>query len=102
MLPKDKLKAIKSSISSTNPQMLRVFNALSDPSRFHIFKLLLNHKDICVSDIANILGITVPAASQQLKILEIAQLVKREREGQMICYKIANDNPAVKSIIKII
>jgi len=103
MLPKEKLKIIQASISNAQDSNLpRIFSALSDPGRFQIFNLLLKHKDVCVSDIASILNTTVPAASQQLKILELVGLVKREREGQMICYKIAGDNPTVKSIIKLI
>ena len=67
-----------------------------------MFKLLAEQDDLCVTDFANVFNISVPAASRQLKILEIMNLVKRERMGQMICYCLRADNPIVEKIIKII
>ena len=78
-----------------------VFNALSDPNRFRVFKLIVRREDFCVSDLARSLGVSVPAVSQQLRILEINGLVVRERRGQMICYKVKEDDPTVKSLIRI-
>lgn len=70
--------------------------------RYRIFKLLLQRHDLCVTDVANVLGISLPAASQQLRIMELSGLVKKERMGQMMCYCIREDDPVVKSIIKMI
>lgn len=79
-----------------------IFNALGDSSRFKIFQILMGHKDVCVSDIANILDITVSAASQQLRILELVGLVKRARMGQMICYELKKENLPVRLAVKLI
>lgn len=54
-----------------------IIGALGEPGKFRIFKLLMEHHDICVTDVANILDITVSAASQQLQILEMLELVKK-------------------------
>ena len=78
-----------------------MFNALSDLNRFRVFKLLARRQDLCVSDLARVLGVSVPAVSQQLRILEMNGLVYRERRGQMICYKVKKDDPVVKFVIKI-
>lgn len=78
-----------------------MFNALGDPGRFRIFRLLMARCDICVTDLANIFGISVPAASQQLRVLEMTGLVKKERLGQTICYEVRNDDPLVKTILKL-
>lgn len=76
-----------------------IFNALGDACRFKIIKMLLKHRDICVTDVAKILNVTVSAASQQLRILEMTGLVKKKRMGQMICYEFKKDNPLLKTIL---
>lgn len=84
----------------TNLNLVRTFSALAEPGRLKIFKLLMKRRDICVSEVAEIMKISVPAASRQLKILETAGLVRRVRNGQMICYVINQSEPIVKAIKK--
>lgn len=79
-----------------------MFNALSDRCRFTIFKALLAHEGICVTEVAGILDVSVPAASQQLKIMEQAGLITRERDGQKICYCINKKDVTVKSLITLL
>lgn len=101
MLTKDRIKAIKRDISPENDRMPLILKTLGDPGRFRIVKILMEYHDICVTDIASILGITVSAASQQLRVLERVGLVRKERMGQMICYEIRDDDPIVKSLCKL-
>lgn len=102
MLTGRQIIEIKTEISQNNRVFSDAFYALGDRGRFKIFRLLLKYRDVCVSEIAKILNISVPAASHQLKILEQSGLTTRERMGQMICYKINEENPLVKAIINII
>ena len=88
-------------VTENDRRLSSMFNALSDLNRFRVFKLLTRRQDLCVSDLARVLGVSVPAVSQQLRILEMNGLVERERRGQMICYKIKKDDPVVKFVIKI-
>lgn len=83
-------------------QLSHMFEALSDSGRFKIFKILLSHQDLCVSDLANICNISIPAASQQLKILERSNLIQKERHGRRICYIIERRSTVVHMIIKLI
>jgi len=101
MLGPVQIKAIKNTIQDGEEQFPLIFAALGETGRFRIFRLLMKHQGLCVTDIANILGITVPAASQQLKILEMSGLIRKERRGQMTCYEIRDSDPVIKSIIKI-
>lgn len=90
-------------LTTTNVNRLSLaFGALSDGGRIRIIKILSRRNDICVSDIARILGVSVPAASQQLKVLEMAGLVEKERCGQMVCYRLNKKEPFVKSILKVV
>ena len=81
-----------------------LFSALGDSNRMKIFQLLLQNQsnEFCVSEIAEELKTSVPAASKQLKTMEMVGLVKRKRVGQMICYEIVSDNPVIKDLTKII
>jgi len=98
MLAKTQVTKVRNSVSADGDRLSMFFGALSDVGRLNIFKLLLANKNLCVTDVANIFKISVPAASQQLKIMEMNGLVKKERQGQMICYCIRKDNPLVKDV----
>ena len=101
MLSEKKLERLRKGIVSEGRLPL-VFDALGDPGRFSIFMLLASHPEVCVSDVARVLGISVPAASQQLRILERVGLVRKVRQGQMICYEVHDENPLVRGIIKLV
>lgn len=102
MLASAQIEKIRKSLNAKASPLPAVFGALSDQGRYRIFLLLLRNKGLCVTDISRILNISVPAASQQFKILEKAGLVFRERMGQMTCYSLDEKNPIVKSIIKLL
>jgi len=66
-----------------------IFKILADPTRLKLLKLLSQTKDshpLCVNALAFRLGVTQPAASQHLKVLKSAGLVKGERHGYRIHY----------------
>ena len=74
------------------------FGALGDSTRYVIFKVLARHEGFCVSDVAHIVGISVPATSQQLKYLELSNLVVRKRSGRKICYEVNEGNTIARSL----
>lgn len=86
-------------MSGEKSRLPMILSALGDPGKFQIFKLLMEHGDICVTDVANIFDITVSAASQQLRVLEMLELVEKMRMGQMVCYELKRDNPIVNQLI---
>lgn len=100
MLTPEQVRKLRAKLTEGNRQLVTMFSALADPGRFGIFRLLIGQADLCVTDVANIFNISVAAASQQLKVLELSGLVNRTRMGQMICYEVKNDDPLVKTIIK--
>lgn len=102
MLKKKQIANIKAELSSEEMAFPLVFQALSDPCRFKIFKVLMRYHDMCVTDIANIFSITLSAASQQLRVLERLGLVQKTRMGQMVCYKINVGNPITKQLLKLL
>lgn len=102
MLPKNEITQLQKQNSKKDTPIHLVFSALSDPSRLHLFKVLQKNENVCVSDAANILKVSVPAASRQLKILESSGLIEKVRKGQMTCFKANKANKLTKAIIDII
>ncbi len=80
----------------------RLFAALGERSRLRIVFLLERHGELCVTDIAEILGVTLPAASQHLRILELAGLLEKERMGNTICYRLRSGRPIVRPLLRIL
>jgi len=99
---KAKLIKIKKNLEKIDHSLVSLFHILADYSRFHIFWLVVNFKDLCVSQIAEVSNITVSAASQHLRMMEMAGLVERVKKGQRTCFKINEKNILVKDIIKIL
>ena len=58
---------------------------------------MLFESEMCVCDIAALLGMTQSAISHQLRALKNARLVKARREGKTVFYSLADDH--VKTII---
>jgi len=102
MLNKSQVEKIQVESSTGNKTLSLIFSALSDPGRLRIFKVLLEHPEVCVSDIANILNVSVPAASRQLKILEFSGLIEKVRRGQTTCFKVDKNALKTKSVIDVL
>ena len=96
------LKRRKTAVDEKSTKdMVRKFNALGDSTRFSLFKLLAKDRGKCVSELAQSVGISAAGASQQLKVLEQAGIIERERDGQKICYQLSEDEQT-KDLISII
>ncbi len=63
------------------------WDALADPTRRHILKLLRT-ADLNAGEIASKFDMTKPSISHHLNILKNADLVRAERSGQNIVYSI--------------
>lgn len=70
-----------------------LFKVFGDQTRVKILYALLG-REMCVCDIAALLGITVSAISHQLRILKQSKLVKFRREGQTLFYSLDDDHVA--------
>ena len=81
--------------------MVNAFSLLGDKNRFLIIKLLIEQGEMCVTDLANVLDISVSAVSQHLRILEMSRMIEGEKMGQMICYKPKIDDLRIKKIINL-
>lgn len=77
-------------------RLASLFKMFGDGTRVQILHAL-EQNEMCVCDLAVLLGVTKSAVSHQLKALRLANLVKFRREGQIVYYSLADDH--VKEII---
>ena len=76
--------------------LCELFRIFGDSTRIRIL-YVLSEAEMCVCDIAALLGMTQSAISHQLRALKNARLVKARREGKTVFYSLADDH--VKTII---
>ena len=67
------------------------FKVFGDPTRLKIL-YVLKCSEMCVLDIANLLGMTQSAISHQLRVLKQMDLVKNRRDGKTIFYSLADSH----------
>lgn len=65
------------------------FKVFGDVTRLKILNVLLC-SEMCVYDIATLLGMSQSAISHQLRVLKQMGLVKNRREGKVIFYALAD------------
>ena len=67
------------------------FKVFGDGTRLKILYVLLS-SEMCVYDIAMVLGMSQSAISHQLRVLKQMDLVKNRREGKTIFYSLADSH----------
>lgn len=68
-----------------------VFKALGDPTRLRII-LALQIGELCVCDLAEVLGMSQSAISHQLRVLRGLHLVRNRRAGKEVFYSLDDDH----------
>jgi DNA-binding transcriptional ArsR family regulator len=78
--------------------LTETFKILSDPTRLQIV-LAASKQELCVIDIAELLGITESAVSHQLRLLKTLRLVKQRKEGKLVFYTL--DDEHIEDLIRV-
>ena len=73
------------------------FRNLGDPTRVKILQAL-TVEELCVCDLATLLGVSESATSHQLRVLRSQRLVRFRKEGKMAYYSL--DDEHVVSLMK--
>lgn len=76
--------------------LAELFKVFGDSTRIRILYALLE-SEMCVGDMAQLLGLTQTACSHQLRVLKNSKLVRSRREGKIVFYSLADDH--VRSIL---
>lgn len=80
-------------------EVTKLFKALSDETRMKIAYALTLEEELCVCDVANIVGATTATASHHLRHLKSLGLAKYRKEGKLAYYSL--DDEHVKELIHI-
>lgn len=68
-----------------------LFKVFGDTTRIKILYALMG-TELCVADIADLIGATQSAVSHQLRTLKQARLVKFQRDGKNVIYSLSDDH----------
>ncbi len=76
---------------TTLSRLSELFKVFGDATRIRILYVLFE-EEVCVCDIATLLGMTQSAVSHQLRVLKQARLIKSRREGKTVFYSLSDDH----------
>jgi len=89
----EKVNRVKERLSPINAQnMVKIFKALADDTRMKIALALCKEDELCVCDVANIIGTTVANASHHLRLLHNMGLAKYRKEGKLVFYSLDDEH----------
>ena len=71
--------------------LAELFKVFGDSTRIKILYALFE-AELCVCDIAQLLGLTQTAVSHQLRVLKANKLVKARKEGKNVFYSLDDDH----------
>ncbi|WP_199615218.1 ArsR/SmtB family transcription factor [Paenibacillus alkalitolerans] len=77
--------------------MAKIFKALADDTRAKIAYSLCLEEELCVCDVANVIGTTVANVSHHLRLLKNLGLAKYRKSGKLVFYSL--DDEHVKQLI---
>lgn len=69
-----------------------LFKAMSDATRLKIVYALTLEKELCVCDVAHIIGSTTATASHHLRLLRNMGLAKYRKEGKLVYYSVKDEH----------
>lgn len=77
-----------------------VLKVIAHPKRLRIHELLIQHKKLKVSDLADNMGISPNTVSQHLKLMKAHNVVDAQREGRNVYY--FSTHPVADTMLKCI
>ncbi|MDG5472933.1 metalloregulator ArsR/SmtB family transcription factor [Jeotgalibacillus sp. ET6] len=87
----EKIEKIKPRVSDVEGVEL-LFKALSDATRLKIAYALTLEEELCVCDVAAIIGSTTATASHHLRLLRNMGLAKYRKKGKMVFYSLEDEH----------
>ncbi len=89
----EKMEEVKDKMPNTEMiyDLAELFKVFGDSTRMGIL-CALEVSDLCVSDISNVLGISISAVSHQLRVLRNSKLVKATKSGKDVIYSLDDDH----------
>jgi ArsR family transcriptional regulator, lead/cadmium/zinc/bismuth-responsive transcriptional repressor len=96
----EKVNRLKPSVNTDKiSQMGKMFKVLADDTRIKIAYALCQEDELCVCDVANIVGSTMATASHHLRLLRDMGLAKYRKEGKLVFYSLEDEH--IKQLIMV-
>lgn len=76
-----------------------IFKALSDATRMKIIYALTQEDELCVCDVAAIIGISTATASHHLRLLRTLGIAKNRKQGKLVYYSVKDHH--ITDLVKI-
>lgn len=93
-----KVNRLKADLENQDTQTVAsMFKALADDTRMKIAYSLCTEDELCVCDVANIIGSSVATASHHLRLLKNMGIAKYRKEGKLVFYSLDDDH--VKQLV---
>jgi ArsR family transcriptional regulator len=81
--------------------LLKIFSALGNDSRFRI-AMMLRYKNMCVCEIRNVIGSSMSTISNHLKILKEAKIISSYKDDKYVTYFLNKESEYFREILKIL
>lgn len=75
-----------------------LFKALADETRLRVIVALCQEEELCVCDVATLIGTSPATASHHLRLLRVMGVVACRRDGKMVYYRLVD--PIVRRIVQ--
>lgn len=96
----EKVNRIQGNLQTVDiSSVVQMLTAIADKNRVKITYALCQDDELCVCDIANIIGVTVANASHHLRTLHKQGIVKFRKEGKLAFYSL--DDEYIRQIMMI-
>lgn len=94
----ERIRAALPEIAQVEP-VAGTARALGDPTRLRIAAALLAGDELCVCDMAWVVGASQALVSHHLRHLRTAGVVASRKDGRMVMYRLTNRGQAVLSVL---
>jgi len=89
----EKVNRIQGNLQTVDiPSVAQMLKAIADENRAKITYALCQDDELCVCDIANIIGVTVANASHHLRTLHKQGIVKFRKVGKLAFYSLDDEH----------
>lgn len=89
VIHEDVLVRVRAKMPDEEPvyEVSELFKVFGDSTRARII-CALNIEEMCVCDLAALLGMTQSAISHQLRLLKVSRIVKSRKQGRVVYYSL--------------
>ncbi|OXS52513.1 transcriptional regulator [Cohnella sp. CIP 111063] len=96
----DKVNRVRKKLSKNDFQdMAQIFKVLADHTRLKVAYALCDEDELCVCDVANIIGSTMATASHHLRLLRNMGIANYRKEGKLVFYSLGDEQ--LKQMIRL-